>query len=144
MPSPAPITERLATLAREAVDAAFRVHSALGPGLLESVYETCLRHDLKRRGLNLRQQVAVPIIYDGLQLDAGLRLDLLIEEELVVEVKAIERILPVHEAQLLSYLKLARNGSADQFQCRADQRRKGASRFEKSSCLFFVSSCLCG
>jgi GxxExxY protein len=107
MPSPEPIAERVERIAREVVDAAFRIHSTLGPGLLESVYETCLRHDLTRRGLSLRQQVALPIVYEGLRLDAGLRLDLLIEEDLIVEIKAIEKILPVHEAQLLTYLKLA-------------------------------------
>lgn len=89
------------------VDAAYTVHSALGPGLLESIYEACLVHELTKRGLKVARQVALPIKYDGVCLDAGLRLDLLVADCVVVELKAIEGILPIHEAQLLSYLKLS-------------------------------------
>jgi GxxExxY protein len=80
------------------VDAAFKVHTALGPSLLESVYEACVRHELVRRGLDVRVQHPVPIVYDGLRLDAGLRLDLLVNDCVVVELKSIERLLPIHEA----------------------------------------------
>lgn len=93
-------------VAREIVDAAFHVHSTLGPGLIESVYETCLYHELTKRGLQVRRQVEVPIEYDGLRLDAALRIDLLVADEVVVEPKAVDAILPVHEAQVLTYLKL--------------------------------------
>ncbi|MDH3792904.1 MAG: GxxExxY protein, partial [Rhodospirillales bacterium] len=99
-----PDTERLAS---QVVDAAFKVHSALGPGLLESVYETCLLHELKGRNLKSQRQVALPIVYEGLRISSGLRLDLLIEERVVVELKAVEKILPVFNAQLLTYLKLS-------------------------------------
>ena len=101
-----PISERLDAIATAVVDAAFAVHSNLGPGLLESVYETCLAHELRKRGLTVARQVLLPIEYDGIRLDAGLRLDLLIEDCVIVEVKAVEALLPVHKAQVLTYLKL--------------------------------------
>ncbi len=87
--------------------AAIKVHSALGPGLLESAYETCLVHEIGQRGLNVRRQVALPLIYDGIKLDAGYRLDLLINDQVIVELKSVEKFLPLHTAQLLSYLKLS-------------------------------------
>ena len=88
------------------VGCAMKVHSALGPGLLESAYEECLCHELAKDGLRLRRQVPVPLRYDGLQLDCGFRLDILVEEKVIVEVKAVERLLPIHEAQLHTYLKV--------------------------------------
>jgi GxxExxY protein len=93
-------------VARQVVDGAFAVHSTLGPGLLESVYETCLAYELGKRGLVVERQVILPVHYDGLRLEAGLRLDLLVEHCLIVELKAVETLLPVHRAQLLTYLKL--------------------------------------
>ena len=99
-----PDTERIAS---QIVDAAFKVHSALGPGLLESVYETCLLHELRSRSLKAQRQVTLPIICEGLQIDSGLRLDLLIEDQVVVELKAVEKFLPILGAQLLTYLKLS-------------------------------------
>nr|VFJ93097.1 MAG: GxxExxY protein [Candidatus Kentron sp. H]VFJ93843.1 MAG: GxxExxY protein [Candidatus Kentron sp. H]VFK00502.1 MAG: GxxExxY protein [Candidatus Kentron sp. H] len=101
-----PISEQAERAAKIVVDAAYRVHSALGPGLLESVYEVCLCHKLKKRGILFRSQLVLPIVYDNVTLDAGLRLDLLVDDCLVVELKAVERMLPIHEAQLLTYLKL--------------------------------------
>ncbi len=89
------------------VDSALKVHSALGPGLLESAYEACLCHELKKRGLPYERQKSLPIIYDGEQIDAGYRIDLLVEQKVIVELKAIEAINPIHKAQLLSYLKLS-------------------------------------
>ncbi|HET9580898.1 MAG TPA: GxxExxY protein [Usitatibacter sp.] len=83
-----------------------KVHTMLGPGLLESVYEECLCHELNRAGLRFRRQVESPIKYGDLMLSAALRLDLLVEEKVVVEVKAVEQILAVHEAQLLTYLRV--------------------------------------
>ena len=85
---------------------ALTVHRALGPGLLESVYETCLAHELGKAGLDYDRQLTLPVIYDGLVFDAGYRLDLLVAGRVVVEFKAIEKIADVHRAQLLSYLKL--------------------------------------
>lgn len=87
------------------VDAAMKVHSALGPGLLESAYAVCLRHELIKRGLRVAYEVPVPVVYDGIKLDAGYKLDLLVEDTVVVELKAIEALAPIHQAQL-SYLKL--------------------------------------
>jgi GxxExxY protein len=88
------------------VEAAMRVHTVLGPGLLENAYEACLRHELLKRGLQVQQQVVLPVVYDGTKIDLGYRLDLLVEQEVIIEVKAVEKATPLHEAQLLSYLKL--------------------------------------
>ena len=96
-------TERIATAV---VDAVFTVHSALGPGLLESVYEACLCHELKRRGIPFQTQVTLPVVYNGARLEAGLRLDLLIADNVIVELKAVEKMNPLYDAQLLTYLKL--------------------------------------
>ena len=89
------------------VDAAMRVHTALGPGLLESAYEACLQHELRKRGLNVQTQVPLPVSYDGIAIDAGYRVDLLVEDAVIVELKAVDKIAPIHEAQLLSYLKIS-------------------------------------
>ncbi len=99
---------RTDAVAREVVDAAFKVHSALGPGLLESVYEICLLHELTARGLSVSRQLALPLVYRDIQIDAAFRLDLLVENLVIVEVKAVEQHNPLFEAQLLTYLKLAR------------------------------------
>lgn len=91
----------------EVVRAAIRVHSALGPGLLESAYRACLRHDLSKRGLRADVEVVLPVKYDGITLDIGYRLDLLVENAVIVELKTVRKLLPVHQAQLLSYLRLS-------------------------------------
>jgi len=88
------------------VDAAIRVHRKLGPGLLESAYQACLQFELRRRGLAVEQEVPQAIEYDEVTIDVGYRLDLLVEQCVVVEIKAVQQLLPIHEAQLLSYLKL--------------------------------------
>lgn len=82
-------------------------HSALGPGLLENAYERCLVHELRKRGLHVEHQLPLPVIYDGVCIDLGYRIDLLVNGAVVVEVKAVAKLLPLHEAQLLSYLKLS-------------------------------------
>lgn len=87
---------------------AIEVHRELGPGLLESAYEECLAWELNQAGLAVRRQVPLPVVYKGIKLDCGYRLDLLVEERLIVELKAVDVLLPIHEAQLLTYLKLAR------------------------------------
>jgi GxxExxY protein len=100
--------EQLNVIAKSALDAAFVVHSELGPGLLESAYKACLVYELNKRGMQPSTEVPVPIVYDGTKLlDAGYRIDILVAGELVVEVKAVETVAPVHCAQLVSYLKLS-------------------------------------
>ena len=89
------------------IDAGMKVHSALGPGLLESAYETCLLFELHKRGLIAQSQVELPLVYEDVKLDAGYRIDILVENSVIVELKSVEKILPIHEAQLLSYLKLS-------------------------------------
>jgi GxxExxY protein len=100
-----PIPKEMDDVATDIVDAAFRVHKALGPGLLEGVYEACLHHELRRRGRRVETQVQIPIQYEGLILDDALRLDLLVDQQVIVELKAVETMHPVFEAQLLTYLK---------------------------------------
>ena len=89
------------------VDAAIRVHSALGPGLLENVYETCLAYELRERGLEVVQQLPLAVSYRGVPIEVGYRIDLLVDNTVVVEVKAVSSLAPIHKAQLLSYLKLS-------------------------------------
>jgi len=102
----APISDKEERIAKAIVDAAYAVHSALGPGLLENVYEVCFCHELAKRGLSCRRQVVVPIIYDGITFDEGLRLDVLVEDAVICELKAVEVVHPVFTAQLLTQLKL--------------------------------------
>ncbi|EKQ69981.1 hypothetical protein OsccyDRAFT_0236 [Leptolyngbyaceae cyanobacterium JSC-12] len=90
----------------QVIGAAIAVHRELGPGLLESAYEACLVYELRQRGVGVEQQLVQPIFYKGLQLECGYRLDLLVENQVIVELKAVESMLPIHEAQLLTYLKL--------------------------------------
>jgi len=90
------------------IGAAMRVHSALGPGLLESAYEACLAHELRKAGFDVRSQVELPVIYDSVRVDLGYRIDLLVNDTVIVELKCVEKIAPIHEAQILSYLKLSR------------------------------------
>ena len=84
-----------------------KVHTALGPGLLESAYAACLRHELIKRGLSVISEVPLAVVYDGIKLDAGYRLDMVVEDTVVVELKAIEALAPIHQAQIISYLKLS-------------------------------------
>ncbi len=93
-------------LSYEITGLAIKVHKAIGPGLLESVYEKCLKYELEKNGYCVLQQMIVPVVYDNIELDVDLRLDLLVNDSIVVELKAIENILPVHEAQILTYMKL--------------------------------------
>jgi GxxExxY protein len=89
------------------VDSSIKVHRRLGPGLLESAYQACLVYELVSRGLSVRSQVEVPIEYDGVLIDAGYRMDLLVDDEVIVELKTVTKLLPVHQAQLMSYLRLS-------------------------------------
>ena len=94
-------------IAKVVVDAAYVVHRTLGPGLLESVYELCLVHESTKRWFKVERQVSLPVVYDSIHLNAGLRLDIIVEHRVVVEFKAIDSHMPVHEAQLLTCLKLS-------------------------------------
>lgn len=94
-------------IAREIVDAAFRIHNALGPGLLESVYETVLAFELDRRGLSVTRQQPIPVVYESIHIDTGFRADLVVEDKVIIEVKSVELLAPVHKKQLLTYLRLA-------------------------------------
>lgn len=98
--------KEITNLSYQIAGAAIKVHRELGPGLLESVYEKCLKHELLERGFSIKQQIEVPIQYGYMEIESGLRLDLLVNDCIIVELKAVEAIHPVHEAQLISYMKL--------------------------------------
>jgi GxxExxY protein len=102
----APISDEEERIAKDIVASAYTVHNTLGPGLLESIYEVCFCHELSKRGQSYRRQVVVPITYDGITFDEGLRLDVLVEELVICELKAVETMHPVFLAQLLTQLKL--------------------------------------
>jgi GxxExxY protein len=102
-----PIPERTEEVAKYILDASFKVHTVLGPGLLESVYETCLAHELNIRGLEVGSQVSLPVVYEGIKIDTGVRLDIMVEKCVIVEVKAVDVMISVYKAQLLTYLKLS-------------------------------------
>ena len=103
------INERTEEIAKIIVNSAFKVHRELGPGLLERVYEVCLAYEIKKAGLEVKSQIDVPIVYDGVVLEEKLRLDLMVENSVIIEVKAVELINPVWQAQIISYLKLTNN-----------------------------------
>ena len=99
--------ERLNKITETIIGAAIDVHRALGPGLLESAYEACMVYDLIQVGMKVEQQKPLPVVYRGVKLECGYRLDLMIENEVIVEIKSVEKLLPIHKAQLMSYLKLS-------------------------------------
>ena len=101
-----PLSKREESLAEKIVDAAYTVHKILGPGLLEKVYEVCFCHELSKRGLKNQRQVDIPIVYDGMTFDEGLRIDVLVEELIICELKAVDQMNSVWEAQIISHLKL--------------------------------------
>ena len=103
----APIPPEVEKVGKAVLDAAFKVHTALGPGLLESVYETTLAYEIRKGGLLVETQVAMPIVYDNTKLESGLRLDMLVEKCVIVELKSVEKMNPVYEAQLMTYLRLS-------------------------------------
>jgi len=94
-------------VANQIVNASYNVHKEMGPGLLESIYELCLINELKSNNLLVQNQVSIPLIYKGVELSKDFRIDILVENEIIIEIKAVEVILPVHQAQIISYLKLA-------------------------------------
>lgn len=93
-------------VAKQIVDVAFKTHTAFGPGLLESVYETILAYEPQKRGLQVRRQQPIPVVHEGIRMDLGFRADLIVESKVVVEIKSVEAIAPVHKKQLLTYLRL--------------------------------------
>lgn len=101
-----PISSDLNKIGTEIVDAAYRVHKELGPGLLEKVYEACFCHELSKKGIHYLRQVDIPIEYDGLTFEEGLRLDVLVEEDIICELKSVDQVNPVWKAQIISHLKL--------------------------------------
>ena len=103
-----PVSRNEEEVARKIVDAAYCVHKELCPGLLEKIYETCFCHELAKRGLTYQRQVDVPIVYDGITFEEGLRLDVLVEDIIICELKAVDEVNPVWEAQILSHLKLTK------------------------------------
>ena len=102
----APIPPEAERVGKAVLSAAFKVHTALGPGLLESVYETCTAYELTQSGLRALTQVALPVIYQGIKMDAGLRPDMVVEESVIVEFKSVDTMHPIFDAQLITYLKL--------------------------------------
>jgi len=99
--------DRLDSITRRIIGAAIEVHRRLGPGLLESAYEACLAYELRQLGLKVEEQRPLPVVYRDVKLDCGYRLDLLVEDCVIIEIKAVDRLAPIHDAQLLSYLKLS-------------------------------------
>lgn len=120
-----PLTEKIIGLAIE-------VHRALGPGLLESAYEECLCHDLKGAGFGVRRQVPVPLVYREIRLDSGYRADVLVNDSVLLEIKSIERLMPIHEAQMLTYLKLAKVKTGLLLNFNVEVLRQGIRRFVQS------------
>jgi GxxExxY protein len=102
----APIPSEVERVGKAVLNAAFRVHTALGPGLLESVYETCTAYELTQSGFRVLTQVALPVTYQGVKMDAGLRPDMVVEESVIVEFKSVDTMHPIFDAQLITYLKL--------------------------------------
>jgi GxxExxY protein len=101
--------DELNSITEKIIGCAISVHKGIGPGLLESAYEECLCYELSQAGLNFKRQVPLPVIYKDVKLDCGYRLDIIVENEIIIEVKAVQAIIPIHEAQLLSYLRMLDN-----------------------------------
>jgi GxxExxY protein len=102
-----PIDQEINRVSGQIVDSAIKIHTLFGPGLLESAYKLCLAHELSNRGLSVRVEVGVPVVYEGLELERGYRLDMLVQDLVIVEVKAVDALHPIHTAQLITYLKLS-------------------------------------
>lgn len=94
-------------IAKQIVDAAYRIHSKMGPGLLESAYEACMAYELAKRGFKVERQKPQPVVYDELEIEVGYRLDILVDDKVIIELKAVEQLAPIHQAQLMTYLRLS-------------------------------------
>lgn len=121
--------EYLNSLSYEIIGAAYQVHSELGPGLLESTYEVCLEYELIKRGFKVKRQKALPVIYDDKKLDAGYRIDLLVEDSIIVELKSVAAIEPIHKAQIMTYLKLSDLSLGLLLNFNVTDMKKGINRF---------------
>ena len=117
-------------VAHEIVDGAIKVHSALGPGWLESTYQACLAQELRLRGVRVETEVALPVEYRGLRIDAGYRIDMLIEDTVVIENKAVDHLLPIHTAQLITYLKLSNHELGFLLNWNVPLMKQGIKRFK--------------
>lgn len=124
-----PIPEDIDKIGKKIVDAAYTIHKNLGPGLLEKVYEICFCHELHKRGLSYQRQLTIPILYDGIEFKEGLRLDVLVEGKVICELKALETVNPVWEAQILSHLKLTDNRLGYLINFNVPLIKKGIRRF---------------
>lgn len=100
------LSQKEEQIGKAIVNAAYNIHKELGPGLLEKVYEVCMTHELRKKGHAVKRQVSIPIVYDGIQFDEGLRLDLLVDDLIIIELKAVDLVNPVWQAQIISHLKL--------------------------------------
>ena len=116
-------------ISKNIIDSSYKVHRALGPGLLESAYEACLCHELKKRGLKVKSQETLPVIYDGETIDLGYRMDLVVEDQVIVELKSVEKISKIHKAQILSYLKLSKKKLGLLINFNVVRIREGITRF---------------
>jgi len=105
--APQQVAPRVNQITRQIIAAAMKVHAVLGPGLLESAYHACLLHDLRKQGLRVKSQVGLPVVYEGEKIDLGYRIDLIVNDIVIVEIKCADAINPVHKAQLLSYMRLS-------------------------------------
>lgn len=102
-----PVTPQVNAITRQIIGAAMKIHTALGPGLLESAYRACLIHELRKQGIRVASEVGLPVVYDGEKMDLGYRIDLIVADSVIVEIKCVEAINPVHKSQLLSYMRLS-------------------------------------
>jgi GxxExxY protein len=122
------ITPLINRVTSHIIGAAMRVHTALGPGLLESAYHACLMHEIRRSGLRVDSQVGLPVIYEGEKIDLGYRIDLIVADSVIVEIKCVEAINPVHRAQLLSYMRLSGRGVGLLINFHVEHLRNGLAR----------------
>jgi GxxExxY protein len=127
------LSEREELIGKEIVNAAFKIHKEFGPGLLEKIYEACMAHELRKGGMDVRRQVDIPICYDGIEFEEGLRLDLLVDDLVIVELKAVEQMNPVWEAQIISHLHLTKLRLGYLINFNVSLIKNGIKRF-KSAC----------
>jgi len=132
--------EEFAVVGEAIIGASMRVHSALGPGLLESVYEICLAHELNKAGMTVSRQVALPVLYDGISLETGYRLDMVVENKVVLELKSVERLQALHTAQIICYLRLGQYPLGYLLNFNVAHMREGIKRVINPALLSSVTS----
>jgi GxxExxY protein len=126
-----PLTAEEELIGKAIVNAAYKIHKELGPGLLERVYEVCMAHELRKAGFDVKRQIDIPICYDGIEFEEGLRLDLLVNDLVIAELKAVELINPVWEAQIISHLKLTKLNLGFLINFNVPVIKAGIKRFRK-------------